>query len=159
MYGPASFKSMQSSGEAASGGRARYATATSHPGDEKVNASDSRWACLSSTFETAEKLAKMRHISPARFIRQRLGVPLDAFADAYDIPADTLRAWERHLAEPTPVELAYLRAIQRFPERSAGRRLRLRGWLHWAPITTLKPPSSARRGSATSTHVPGPLRR
>jgi DNA-binding transcriptional regulator YiaG len=63
-----------------------------------------------------ERLAKMRRVSPARFIRQRLGMTVEAFADAYDIPADTLRAWERHLAEPTLVELAYLRAIQRTPE-------------------------------------------
>jgi DNA-binding transcriptional regulator YiaG len=63
-----------------------------------------------------ERLAKMRRISPARFIRQRLGMTVEAFADAYDIPAATLRAWERHLTEPTPVELAYLRAIQRAPE-------------------------------------------
>jgi putative transcriptional regulator len=63
-----------------------------------------------------ERLAKMRRISPARFIRQRLGLTIEAFADAYDIPADTLRAWERHQTEPTPVELAYLRAIQRSPE-------------------------------------------
>ena len=63
-----------------------------------------------------ERLAKMRRISPARFIRQHLGMTIDAFADAYDIPADTLRAWERHQTEPSPVELAYLRAIQRSPE-------------------------------------------
>jgi DNA-binding transcriptional regulator YiaG len=63
-----------------------------------------------------ERLAKMRRISPARFIRQHLGMTVEAFADAYDIPADTLRAWERHQTQPTPVELAYLRAIHRSPE-------------------------------------------
>ena len=31
---------------------------------------------------------------------------------------ETLRAWERHEAEPTPAETAYLRLIEREPERA-----------------------------------------
>lgn len=63
-----------------------------------------------------EQLAKMRRIAPARFIRQQLGMSIETFAIDFDIPLDTLRAWELHHAEPTPVELAYLRAIQRAPD-------------------------------------------
>jgi putative transcriptional regulator len=62
------------------------------------------------------RLERMRRISPARFIRQKLGLTPEGFANAYDIPIDTLQAWERHETEPTPVELAYLRAIVRAPQ-------------------------------------------
>ena len=63
-----------------------------------------------------ERLARMRRVSPAKFIRQKLGMSQDAFSAAYGIPLDTLQAWERHAVEPGPVELAYLRAIARAPE-------------------------------------------
>ena len=63
-----------------------------------------------------ECLARMRRISPAKFIRQKLALSQEAFAAAYAIPLDTLKAWERYEAEPGPVELAYLRAIERAPE-------------------------------------------
>ena len=65
---------------------------------------------------TPESLAAMRRVSPARLIRQKLSMSQKKFAEAYDIPLATLLAWERHEAEPTAVELAYLRAIERNPE-------------------------------------------
>lgn len=65
---------------------------------------------------STERLAAMRRVSPARFIRQQLAMSQTEFSAAYGIPIETLRAWERHQAEPNPVELAYLRAIQRSPE-------------------------------------------
>ena len=65
---------------------------------------------------TPELLARMRRISPARFIRQKLRMTPKGFAEAYEIPLETLQAWERHLSEPTSVELAYLRRIERFPD-------------------------------------------
>ena len=67
-------------------------------------------------FASPERLARMRRVSPAKFIRQKLAMSQEAFAVAYAIPLDTLRAWERHEAEPGPVELAYLRAIERAPD-------------------------------------------
>jgi putative transcriptional regulator len=63
-----------------------------------------------------ERLARSRCISPAKFIRQKLAMSQEGFAAAYAIPLETLKAWERHEAEPSPVELAYLRAILRAPE-------------------------------------------
>ena len=43
-----------------------------------------------------------------------------ACSEAYPIedgiPLDTLAAWERHEAEPSEVELAYLKLIEREPE-------------------------------------------
>ena len=63
-----------------------------------------------------ERLARMRRVSPAKFIRQKLAMSQEAFAAAYGIPLDTLDAWERHAAEPGPVELAYLHAIERAPD-------------------------------------------
>ena len=65
---------------------------------------------------TPEHLARWRRISPAKFIRQKLGLSLEGFAKAYGIPTETLRAWERHETEPSPAELAFLRAITRAPE-------------------------------------------
>jgi putative transcriptional regulator len=63
-----------------------------------------------------ERLARIRRVSPAKFIRQKLAMSQAGFAAAYGIPLGTLKAWERHEAEPGPVELAYLRAIERAPE-------------------------------------------
>ena len=63
-----------------------------------------------------DRLAGMRRVSPAKFIRQKLAMSQEAFAAAYAIPLDTLKAWERNDAEPGHVELAYLRAIERAPE-------------------------------------------
>ncbi len=63
-----------------------------------------------------EKLARMRRISPAKFIRQKLAMTQEAFAAAYGIPLDVLKAWERHDTEPGLVEISYLRAIERAPQ-------------------------------------------
>lgn len=70
-----------------------------------------------------ERLAHMRRVSPAKFARQKLGMRIEDFAAVYGIPLETLRAWERHDAEPTPAEATYLRAILNAPEavRSAVR--------------------------------------
>ena len=71
---------------------------------------------------TPKQWARMRRISPARFIRQKLSMTPRSFAEAYDIPLETLQAWERHQSEPTSVELAYLRRIERLPEILRNRR-------------------------------------
>jgi putative transcriptional regulator len=60
--------------------------------------------------------APMRRITLSRFLRHKLSMSQKKFAEAYDIPLATLIAWERHEAEPTAVELAYLRAIERNPD-------------------------------------------
>jgi len=65
---------------------------------------------------TPDAAVRLRRVSPARFIRLRLSMSREAFAEAYDIPLTTLIAWERHESEPTTVELAYLRAIIRNPQ-------------------------------------------
>ncbi len=63
-----------------------------------------------------DRLARTRRVAPAKFIRQRLAMGQAEFSAAYGIPLETLKAWERHEAEPGPVELAYLRAIEREPK-------------------------------------------
>ena len=65
---------------------------------------------------TPIELARMRRVSPARFIRQKLGMSLEGFSAAYAIPVATLRDWECHAAEPSPTERAYLQAIQNAPD-------------------------------------------
>ena len=47
-----------------------------------------------------------------------LGLSPKAFAAAYGIPLPTLLAWERQQTEPNPVELSYLRLIEREPDKA-----------------------------------------
>jgi putative transcriptional regulator len=65
---------------------------------------------------TDEQLARFRRPSLAFKVRRKLRMARETFATAYGIPLEMLRAWERHEAEPTEVELAYLRLIEREPE-------------------------------------------
>ena len=63
-----------------------------------------------------ERLAAWRPPALSKVIRHQLRITRFAFAQAYGIPEDVLRAWERHETEPTLAELAYLRLIEREPE-------------------------------------------
>jgi len=65
---------------------------------------------------TDEQRAHFLRPSPVKTIRQQLRMGRETFAAAYGIPIETLMAWERHHAEPTPAELAYLRVIEREPD-------------------------------------------
>ena len=68
---------------------------------------------------TPEQLEAMRRPRPlSKVVRNKVRMTRQSFSAAYGIPSDTLRAWERHEAEPTPVEMAYLRLIEREPERA-----------------------------------------
>jgi len=67
---------------------------------------------------TPEQLARVRPPSLAKKIRHKLHMGRESFAQAYGIPLETLRAWERHEAEPTAAETAYLHLIEREPERA-----------------------------------------
>src|SRR5689334_19042728 len=62
---------------------------------------------------TDEQLAQFRRPALSMNVRLKLRMDREAFAAAYRIPLETLRAWERHQAEPSAVELAYLRLIER----------------------------------------------
>jgi putative transcriptional regulator len=65
---------------------------------------------------TDEQLAQFRRPARAMMVRRKLRMTRETFAAAYGIPLETLQAWERHQAEPTEVESAYLRLIEREPE-------------------------------------------
>jgi putative transcriptional regulator len=65
---------------------------------------------------TDEQLARFRRPALAKRIRHKLHMGRATFAAAYGIPLETLKAWERHKASPTEVEMAYLRLIEREPE-------------------------------------------
>jgi putative transcriptional regulator len=67
---------------------------------------------------TPEQLSRMRQVSLAKLVRQKLRLSPEHFAETYGIPLETLKAWERHEAEPSPVEEAYLRLIEREPDRA-----------------------------------------
>lgn len=67
---------------------------------------------------TPDQLARVRRPSLAKKVRHKLRLGRETFAAAYGIPLGVLRAWERHEAEPTATELAYLRLIEREPERA-----------------------------------------
>ena len=63
-----------------------------------------------------ERLAAAPPQSLAKKVRHMLRLSREGFAEAYGIPLDTLRAWERHEAEPSPAELAYLKTIAAEPD-------------------------------------------
>lgn len=85
--------------------------------DEEINA-----AALTDSDNpplTPEQLEQMRRPRPlSKVIRNKLRMTRQTFGQTYGIPDETLRAWERHETEPTPVEIAYLRLIEREPERA-----------------------------------------
>jgi putative transcriptional regulator len=70
---------------------------------------------------TDEQLAQFRRPALARKVRHKLGMSRETFAAAYGIPLESLKAWERHEAEPTDVEIAYLRLVEREPELAKAR--------------------------------------
>jgi putative transcriptional regulator len=65
---------------------------------------------------TAAQLSRMRRVSRAKFIRQKLGLSQEDFAARFHIPLGTLRDWERHRTEPDQAAEAYLQVIERAPE-------------------------------------------
>jgi putative transcriptional regulator len=65
---------------------------------------------------TDEQLAQFRRPALSMKVRLKLRMGRETFSAAYGIPMQTLKAWERHQVEPTAVELAYLRLIERAPE-------------------------------------------
>jgi putative transcriptional regulator len=65
---------------------------------------------------TDEQLAQFRRPALSMKVRLKLRMGRETFSAAYGIPMDTLKAWERHEVEPTAVEVAYLRLIEREPE-------------------------------------------
>jgi putative transcriptional regulator len=62
-----------------------------------------------------EQLARMKRISPAKFLRRRLGLTQEEFAGRYQIPVGTLRDWEQHRSEPDAPARAYLKVIASDP--------------------------------------------
>ena len=65
---------------------------------------------------TPEQLSRMKRISPAKFIRRKLGFSQEEFAETYMIPIGTLRDWEQHRSEPDAPARAYLKVIAADPE-------------------------------------------
>ena len=65
---------------------------------------------------TPEQLARMKPVSPAKFIRQQLAYSQSAFAETFRIPLGTLRDWEQHRREPDQAAQAYLDVIAHEPE-------------------------------------------
>jgi putative transcriptional regulator len=62
---------------------------------------------------TAEQMARMRPVSPAKRIRRKLGLSQEDFAQRFRIPLGTLRDWEQHRREPDQAAQAYLIVIER----------------------------------------------
>ena len=62
------------------------------------------------------KLARMKRIARAKFLREQLGMSQAEFAKTFRIPLGTLRDWEQHRREPDQAARAYLEVIAREPE-------------------------------------------
>lgn len=58
----------------------------------------------------------VHRIALAKFIRRKLRISREQFAERYRIPLATLTDWEHHRSEPDAAMLAYLRVIEREPE-------------------------------------------
>ena len=58
----------------------------------------------------------MHRVAKAKWIRFKLVLSQEDFAERYHIPLATLKAWERHELETDPVALAYLTAIEGDPD-------------------------------------------
>jgi len=65
---------------------------------------------------SGKQLARMKRISRAKFIRERLAMSQGEFASTFRIPLGTLRDWEQHRREPDRAARAYLEVIAREPE-------------------------------------------
>ena len=62
---------------------------------------------------TAAQLGRMRRVARAKFIRQRMGLSQEQFAERFRIPLGTLRDWEQHRTVPDQAARAYLLVIER----------------------------------------------
>ena len=67
---------------------------------------------------TEAQRAQMRRPAVVKQLRHKLGMDRETFSAAYGIPLDTLKTWERHEAVPTSAEMAYLRVIEREPDKA-----------------------------------------
>ena len=65
---------------------------------------------------SAAELSRFRRVSRAKFIRHKLGLSQEDFAERFRIPLATLRDWERHQTEPDQAADAYLQVIECAPE-------------------------------------------
>ena len=54
----------------------------------------------------------------SKVVRHKLKLSYEAFAEAYGIPIDTLQAWDRGTLELSSAEMAYLRLIEREPDKA-----------------------------------------
>jgi putative transcriptional regulator len=62
---------------------------------------------------TPEELARMRPVPNPRRIRERLNLTQEQFAERFEIPLDTLRDWEQHIAFADPSAWTLLRVIDK----------------------------------------------
>lgn len=65
---------------------------------------------------TPDQLARFRRVPLAKFVRRKLGMTLEQFAEQFRIPAEIMRAWEAHVSKPDQAMQAYLQVIERDPD-------------------------------------------
>jgi len=65
---------------------------------------------------TDDDLERLRPAPMARWIRMRMKLSQQAFADRFQIPIGTLRDWEQHRKTPDAATHAYLTIIAHDPE-------------------------------------------
>lgn len=68
---------------------------------------------------TDEQLRRMRPAPMSRWIRLRMKLSQQAFAERFHIPIGTLRDWEQHRKVPDAATRAYLAVIAHDPEAVA----------------------------------------
>ena len=65
---------------------------------------------------TKAEAAKMRRISFAKHVRQKLAMSQEEFAQRFNIPLGTLRDWEQHRTEPDQTSMNLLTVILKNPK-------------------------------------------
>ena len=65
---------------------------------------------------TPEQLGRARRVSIAKFVRFKLGLSQEQFAERFGIPIGTLRDWEQHRSKPDAAAESYLKVIAKNPK-------------------------------------------
>ena len=65
---------------------------------------------------TPEQLGRARRVSLAKFVRIKLGLSQEQFAERFGIPIGTLRDWEQHRTKPDAAAESYLKVIAKNPK-------------------------------------------
>jgi putative transcriptional regulator len=83
---------------------------------DSITEEDIRHFQIEEGFDPDAPITGVRVVEPPAVIRERLGMTQKQFADALNIPEETVRDWELGRSYPDPVAQSLLRIVARNPE-------------------------------------------